>query len=771
VTAARTLLLVASLLPAPAVLGQRGAGELRLSVMDATGSGLEAAVELVGQATQVRLSFQTAPDGRSVVKALPFGPYTLRVSRDGFTAWAAAVEIRSEVPLEKRVTLSVAPIETTVTVMDSSTLLDPRRTNAAVHLGSDTLRERRGAAPGRAVLDLVQTTPGWLLEANGVLHPRGSEYATQYVVDGIPITDNRSPAFAPSLGIESLQSLTVLTAGYPAEYGRKLGGVIEVQEARDTRPGAHGSLAAEGGSFGSVSGQVSGQYAFGANVAGFSAEAARTDRFLDPPVEENFTNTASHRAIGGRYERDLTEQNRLRLTLYHRRAGFALPNDREQQRAGQRQDRANSETIGQASFQAIFSPRLVGNFRGMARDLTATLWSNALATPIRADQERGFREGYAAASLAYHRGSHELKFGADGVFASISESFGYQRADHSRFDGDLPMVFRFDGRRQGREQSIFVQDLIRAGRWTLSAGLRWDHYRLVVDETAVSPRLGAAYGIPEAGLAIRASYDRAFQTPASENLLLASSQAAQRLTEETTGLPVRPSRGDFYQAGFAKSLFGKLRLDAAYFRRNQRHFADDDVFLNTGVSFPIAFDRAEVHGFEGRLEIPRWGPMSGAVSYANLVGHGRLPITGGLFLEEGADEMLRSTDSFRISQDQRNTVSARFRFQLGPRAWMAVGFWYGSGLPVEREGDGDLSGFDTRILQRVDLGRGRVRPAHSLDLSAGADLWKRGSQTIRVQGDVLNLSDRLNVINFTGLFSGTALAPPRAVSLRLKAEF
>lgn len=754
------------------LLAQRGTGELRIVVTDATGAGLEATIELVGQATQVRLIAVTGPDGRYVAKTLPFGPYTLRVARDAFTPWTQSLEIRSEIPIERGVTLGVAPLETIVRVTDSSTLIDTHRTSTTFHLGADTLRERRASAPGRAVLDLVQTAPGWLLEANGVLHPRGSEYDTQYVIDGIPITDNRSPAFAPALVAESLQSMNVFTAGYPAEYGRKLGGVIEVNSSRDPRPGAHGNLSIERGSFGNLSGHLAGQYAFGRNVAGFSADASRTDRFLDPPVERNFTNRASHSAAGGRFERDLTDQHHLRLSVHSKRFGFQLPNDQQQQDGGQRQDRRNSETTGQVTYQAVLSPNLIANIRGMSRDLTARLWSNALATPIIADQDRGFREGYVSGSMSYHRGRHEIKAGADAVATSIHERFGYRITEPDAFDDDVPGAFRFADRRQGREQALFAQDLIRAGRWTFSAGLRWDHYRLVVDESALSPRLGVAYGIPEAGLVFRAAYDRVFQTPGVENLLLASSRAAQQLTAETTGLPIRPSRGDFYQVGFAKSLLGKIRLDGNYFRRYLRNFADDDVFLNTGVSFPIAFDRAEIHGFEGRLEVPRWGPVSGFVSYANLVGRGRLPITGGLFLEEGAGELLASTDSFPISQDQRSTVSARIRYQLGSRAWVAFGVWYGSGLPIERERDnGNLDGFSPRILQRVDLARGRVRPSHSVDLSAGVDLWTRGPLALRLQGEILNFSNRLNVINFTGLFSGTALAAPRAFSLRLKAEF
>ena len=56
---------------------------------------------------------------------------------------------------------------------------------------------------------------------------------------------------------------------------------------------------------------------------------------------------------------------------------------------------------------------------------------------------------------------------------------------------------------QDREQALFVQDLVRLGNWTFSAGLRWDHYRLITGESAVSPRLGAAWYWPAADLVLR----------------------------------------------------------------------------------------------------------------------------------------------------------------------------------------------------------------------------------------------------------------------------
>jgi outer membrane receptor for Fe3+-dicitrate len=366
-----------------------------------------------------------------------------------------------------------------------------------------------------------------------------------------------------------------------------------------------------------------------------------------------------------------------------------------------------------------------------------------------------------------------LKAGVESDFGSVREGFGYRIADPTMFDPNTPGSFVFSDRRQDREQALFVQDLVRLGNWTLSAGLRWDHYRLITDESAVSPRLGIAWYWKAADVVLHASYDRVFQTPAFENILLSSSAAVAALNDNVLRLPVRPSLGNFYEAGFTKGLLQKLRMEANYFRRNTNNFADDDVLLNTGVSFPIAFRKAEIHGVEVKLEVPRWGPVSGSVSYSNMLGVGYLPVTGGLFLGDNANTVLNSTNRFPVTQDQRNTVHSRVRYQIVPRAWVAMGGSYASGLPVEVDitREDAIAQYGQRIVDSLNLDRGRVRPSFSLDASAGVDLWKTDRHSVRVQGDVMNLTNRLNVINFAGLFSGTAIAAPRSFSLRLTTEW
>jgi hypothetical protein len=105
-------------------------------------------------------------------------------------------------------------------------------------MGLETIQNRLTALPGRSMQDLVNSEPGWLYEGNAVLHPRGSEYQTQFVVDGIPLTDNRSPSFGPEpVEADDVESLKIYTAGIPAEFGRKMGGVVEVNTLKSADPG------------------------------------------------------------------------------------------------------------------------------------------------------------------------------------------------------------------------------------------------------------------------------------------------------------------------------------------------------------------------------------------------------------------------------------------------------------------------------------------------------------------------------------------------------
>ena len=250
-----------------AQFAQSTTGELRLTVSDPGGLPLQSQVALVSEVNQVAQALETGADGILIQKRLPFGRYRLEVTRAGFATYTTLLDIESAVPTEYRVTLTLAPVQSQVTVTPDATLLDRRQTSALNRIGTDTLQRRITALPGRSLSDIVNTQPGWLLEANGILHPRGSEYQVQYVIDGLPVTDNRSPSFAPELDANDVHAMSIITGGFPAEYGRKLGGVIEVVTAGDLRQGLHGTAVASAGSFGTGTGSVATQYGWQRTVS------------------------------------------------------------------------------------------------------------------------------------------------------------------------------------------------------------------------------------------------------------------------------------------------------------------------------------------------------------------------------------------------------------------------------------------------------------------------------------------------------------------------
>ncbi len=247
---------VLALLLAAGQFGQANTGQLQVTVTDSTGLPLPGPVEVVSQANEFHQKLDTDAAGVLVVRRLSFGSYRIGVSRTGFADASQIVEVRSALPTQLRVTMNLATVQTQTTVSAEATLLDPHQATSAHRIGTDTLQQRTTALPGRALPDLVNTQPGWLLEANGILHPRGSEYQTQFVVDGLPMTDNRSPVYAPEAGADDVHSMTIMTGGYPAEYGRKLGGVIEVVNASPSRQGFGSSLSASIGSFDTRSGEA-----------------------------------------------------------------------------------------------------------------------------------------------------------------------------------------------------------------------------------------------------------------------------------------------------------------------------------------------------------------------------------------------------------------------------------------------------------------------------------------------------------------------------------
>jgi hypothetical protein len=768
------------------LFAQSNTGELHLKVADPSGLGVRTSVLIVSEANQYRNTLATAEDGTLDVQHLPFGIYRLDITQAGFAPASEAVEIRSSIALEFTIQLKLTSVTQTVTVSAPDTLIDPDQAGAVSQIGSDTIQHRLSSLPGRSLQDLVNAQPGWLYEGNAVLHPRGSEYQTQFVVDGIPLTDNRSPSFGPEIEADDVQSMSIYTAGVPAEYGRKMGGIVEVNTLQDSAEGFHGQVVLSGGSFDSAGAFGQGQYVWGKNTLGVSASGSMTDHYLNPVVPQNFSNTGTLGDFSMHYQRNLTPNDRLSLSVRHEVSRYDIPNELVQESAGQRQTADNVETMGIVSYQHTFNSHVIADFRAMFRNNANDFNSNADSTPIEVFQHDFFNEAYFKGTVTAAHGRHEFKVGLESDNTFLHERFHFIITDPTQFDPDTPPTFMFPlatqpnaGGRPDLEQSAFAQDLMHLGKWTINVGLRWDHYQLLLNRQAVDPRFAISRYFPSVDLVAHFSYDRVFQTASFENILLSSSAAAAMLNPISLQLPTEPSEGNYYEAGLTKGLFGEIKLEANYFRRLINNYADDDQIDNTTISFPIAFRKAIIYGAEAKLDVPSWRGFSGFLSYSYTVGQAWFPVTGGLFLGDNAT--IPTSGHFPDSQDQRNTVRGRVRYQITPRFWLAGGIQYDTGLPFDFQCDpsltlpqciaGVVQQYGQQVVSRINFNRGRIFPAFQVNASAGAQLYTSDRIKTRIQIDGQNLTNVLNVIDFGGLFSGNAIGPSRSFALRLTTTF
>jgi TonB-dependent Receptor Plug Domain len=763
------------LLSAVPICCQTNQGELRLKVMDPAGLDVKVTVQIVSGANDYRKALVTDARGDLDVQGLPFGIYQLEIERSGFAPASQSVEIRSSLPTALKIKLQLPTVNESVKVSAANTLIDPDEAGSVSQIGTAFIQDRLTSVPGRDLQDLVNSQPGWLYEGNAVLHPRGSEYQTQFVVDGIPLTDNRSPSFGPDIEADDVQSMSIYTAGIPAEYGRKMGGVVEVNTLQDHQPGFHGQVVLSGGSFDSGGAFGKGQYVWGKNTVGGSASGSRTDHYLNPVVPQNYSNTGTVGDFSVDYARDLSPNDRVKFIVRHELSRYDIPNEMLQQAAGQRQNADNFETMGIASYEHTISSAAVANFRGMVRDNSNDFYSNSESTPIIVFQHNWFREAYFTGNATISRAHNEWKAGFESDNTFLNEMLNYSITDPTQFDPGSPLGFAYQSSRPGLEQSVYIQDEIRLRSWTINAGLRWDHYQLLLNQQALQPRLAISHYFQKHDAVIHFSYDRIFQTPSFENILLSSSPSVASI--DPTGflnLPVQPSQGDYYEAGLTKVLAGHVKLGTNYFRRVVSNYADDSQIFNTTISFPISFRNAILYGAEGKIDIPDWHHFSGFGSYSYIVGNAWFPVTGGIFFgSDASDAASQLTGHFPDSQDQRHTVRGRVRYQMAPRLWAAFGVQYDTGLPFDFDGDPStvLARYGQQVLNRINFDRGRIYPAFQANASAGADIYKSDRIKIRFQADGQNLNNVLDVIDFGGLFSGNAIGPSRSFALRLATDF
>ena len=797
----RILVLLAGVLAIFAIptYGQTRIGTIQGTIKDPNGALVPNAIVTVTQPlTGYKQTATTDAQGMFRIVNVPFNTYTVRAEATGFQSAEQHIDLESAIPLTLDFNLTLGASTESVTVTAGTTsMLEADRTSSDTDIAQTLLERPLGASPSRAIESIVASTPGFVADDNGRMHPRGSESQVQYVIDGVPVTDNMSAIFSTSIDARTLRTVEVLTGGIPAEFGDKLAGVINVNTRSGLEGPTQGGISFSGGSF--STGEVGIDFSTHTKRFGFltNLSASTSQRFLDPPTLDNFHNFGRTGKAFFRLDYQFNSKDSLRGTFTFGGSNFQVPNRLEQEISGQDQKQRLRDNAQNITYQRIFSPNTLGTVSFFNRASTTRLTSNPSSIPVVAFQDRSLRNYGFIASLATTKHGHNIKFGGQATITPVRERFTFYPTvvfdDLVDENGNVfpnpvngfsaAQPFVFNGNKTGRTLSAYIQDRFTVfNNLTLDVGVRYDNYRLLISEDALSPRIAVAYYIPKTHTTVRASYNRFFQPPPAESLLLASSAEAAAISPlaaisgVTTVRPILPDKQHAFEVGAQQRLTKFLRLTFTVYQKRIENFSDKDQFFETGIIFPITIAEGRVTGEELRLESTEIHGFRFFASYANSRSYGVTPINGGLFLGEDPEGFQTAGLKFANDHDQRNAASFQLSYNHKSGIYANFSGRYDSGVPTDVEPGTTVAqfvadGFDPRLYNEIDFQRGRVRPRTILNFSIGADLFQKERANLNIQFDVQNLTNELFLYNFESVFSGTHVGFPRLFSARIGLRF
>jgi Carboxypeptidase regulatory-like domain/TonB-dependent Receptor Plug Domain len=225
-------LLTAGLLCAAFGLAQTTGG-IAGWISDSLGAPLPGVtVGAVGVNLQGRRVVMTAKDGTYRLPALPPGQYTIRGSLPGFASLEKTVNVSVGATATVRLILQLE-LRESVVVSGDVPFVDTTTTTAArsydssgviIHLPVD-----RNYADAAFTSPSVVTDEGRSQGRSLNLAVNGATSAeSQWTIDGVNTTNVMRGVQGKAFNNEAIEAVDVATGGFQAEYGRSLGGVINV---------------------------------------------------------------------------------------------------------------------------------------------------------------------------------------------------------------------------------------------------------------------------------------------------------------------------------------------------------------------------------------------------------------------------------------------------------------------------------------------------------------------------------------------------------------
>ncbi|HEY7209658.1 MAG TPA: TonB-dependent receptor [Bryobacteraceae bacterium] len=224
-------------------------------VTDPSGANVEGAqVTVRHRETNFTRSTKTDQNGRFRFPYLSIGPYEITVHQSGFADAVRSVNLSVGAALEIPVSLHLAAAATNIVVNAEAPVIEAARSQIA---GTISPTEIAGLPlNGRNFLDLTLLVPGVsptntastqlfpetsAVPGQGISLSSQRNFSNSFIVDGLSANDDAAGLTGTFYGLDVVQEFQVVTSGGQAEFGRAMGGYINMVTRSGTNA-LHGDL-------------------------------------------------------------------------------------------------------------------------------------------------------------------------------------------------------------------------------------------------------------------------------------------------------------------------------------------------------------------------------------------------------------------------------------------------------------------------------------------------------------------------------------------------
>jgi hypothetical protein len=190
------------------------------------------------------------------------------------------------VPREIRyvvVRLAIEPVTAAVDVVAPAAPLFGTHSPSSTTISADRIAALPIGAATTIPDAIASAAPGMIKGHDDLVHARGQELGLYPAINGITFWENPHAVFSASLSPSIIDTANVMTGGFPAEYGNRFGGVLDLVTKSGWSMGGAGRAVAGGGG----AGRASGSAEYGDHTSRFAYHLhgawSLSERFLSPP--------------------------------------------------------------------------------------------------------------------------------------------------------------------------------------------------------------------------------------------------------------------------------------------------------------------------------------------------------------------------------------------------------------------------------------------------------------------------------------------------------